>query len=68
MGDPFARMVIWGRDAALWLGRHDGRMRLGELAQQVGCDYTTVGKAVSRFGARLARDKGLAKTMEQLRG
>jgi hypothetical protein len=58
----------WGRDAALWLGRHEGRMRLGELAHQVGCDYTTVGKAVSRFGLRLVKDKMLAKTIEQLKG
>jgi len=50
----------WGRDAALWLGRHTGRLRLGELAALVGgCDYTTVAKAVSRFGKRLQEDRNL---------
>ena len=61
-----ARHSDWGRDGALWLGRHTGRMRLSELALQVGCDYTTVGKAVSRFGKRLNQDPMLAKTMTKL--
>jgi len=61
------RHADWGRDAALWLGRHTGRMRLTDLAAAVGCDYTTVGKAVSRFGQRLKSDAALAKTIEKLR-
>ena len=62
-----ARHGDWGRDEALWLGRHAGRMRLAELAREIGCDYTTVGKAVSRFGQRLKRDPILAKTMSKLK-
>ena len=56
-----------GRDAALWLGRHAGRMRLGELAALVeGCDYPMVAKAVSRFGKRLAEDRNLAGRFQDL--
>ena len=65
--DFSARHGDWGRDGALWLGRHAGRMRLAELAREVGCDYTTVGKAVSRFGQRLKGDPVLAKTISKLR-
>jgi putative transposase len=58
----------WGRDAAWWLGRHAGRMRLGELAKRSGrCDYTTVGKAVSRFNQRLTRDRVLARQLETMK-
>jgi len=57
----------WGRDAALWLGRHVGRRRLAELAALVeGCHYTTVAKAVSRFGKRLAQDAKLADGFEKI--
>ena len=57
----------WGRDAALWLGRRVGRLGLADLAQKLGCDYTTVGKAVSRFGQRLKTDAGLARKIGKLR-
>jgi len=44
----------WGRDAALYLGRHMGRMKLGELGTAVGgVDYAVVGAAVSRMKKRL---------------
>ncbi len=44
----------WGRDAALYLGRHMGRMKLGELATAVGgLDYAVVGTAVSRMKKRM---------------
>jgi putative transposase len=44
----------WGRDAALWLGRSAGRLRLAELGRQVGgLDYAVVSKAISRFEQRL---------------
>ena len=58
----------WGRDAAFWLGRFAGRMRLGELAAAGGgCDYTTVAKAVNRFGKRLVQDRALAKIVERMK-
>jgi len=45
----------WGRDAALWLGRRAGRLRLAELGQLVGdLDYAVVSKAIARFEQRLA--------------
>ena len=57
----------WGRDTALWLGRNAGRMRLGELAALVGgCDYTTIAKAVNRFGYRVAQDAALAHSLKQI--
>jgi hypothetical protein len=41
----------WGRDAALWLGRHRGGYHLGELGRLAGgLDYAAVGQAESRFG------------------
>jgi putative transposase len=43
-----------GRDAALYLGRHQGRMKLTELAEVAGgIDYLVAGAAVSRFGKRV---------------
>jgi putative transposase len=57
----------WGRDAALWLGRHTGRMRLAEMAAVVEhCDYTTVAKAVSRFSKRLVQDSRLARRFQKI--
>jgi chromosomal replication initiation ATPase DnaA len=50
----------WGRDAALWLGRRQGRLSLAELGRLVGgMDYSPVGQAVSQFGSRLERDREL---------
>src|SRR5260221_13547716 len=44
----------WGRDAALWLGRCAGRLRLAELGGLVGnLDYAVVSKAIARFERRL---------------
>lgn len=58
----------WGRDAALWLGRYSGRIRLAELAALVGgCDYTTVGKAVSRFQIRASADPMLGRRLQALK-
>jgi hypothetical protein len=48
----------WGRDVALYLGRHAGRMRLKELAGKAGgIGIAATGQAVSRIGRRLARDR-----------
>jgi hypothetical protein len=52
----------WGREAVLWLGRRQGRLRLRELGGLAGgMDYAAVAQAVRRFGQRVERD-------EQLRG
>ncbi|MBC7772117.1 MAG: transposase [Pyrinomonadaceae bacterium] len=57
----------WGRDAALWLGRRAGRLRLTELAELAGgLDYTTVGAAVSRFHRRWPQDAQLTKMMQKI--
>ena len=46
----------WGRDAALYFGRRQGRMKLGELAKAAGgMDYAIVGSAISRFAKRVAK-------------
>jgi len=50
----------WGRDAALWLGRRAGRMRLAVLGELAGgLDYAVVSKAIARFGRRLSVDAAL---------
>jgi hypothetical protein len=57
----------WGRDAALWLGRRQGRLKLAELGDMVGgMDYAAVGQAVSRFGKRLAKDTKLRGEIRRL--
>ncbi len=59
----------WGRDAALWLGRRQGRLSLGELGKLAGgMDYAAVGQAVHRFGQRRAREPRLAREMQGLSG
>jgi putative transposase len=57
----------WGRDAALWFGRRQGRLplaRLGELAG--GMDYAAVSVAVRRFERRIAQDPKLRRTLEEI--
>ncbi len=54
----------WGRDAALWFGRRQGRLKLGELAG--GIDYAAVSVAVRRFGQRLAKDAKLRRNLEAI--
>jgi hypothetical protein len=57
----------WGRDAALWLGRRVGRLKLSELAELAGgIDYAAAGTAVARFGKRLEREPALKRTLERL--
>ena len=54
----------WGRDAALWLGRRAGRMRLADLGERAGgLDYAVVSKAIARFGGRLSLDAVLRKQL-----
>jgi hypothetical protein len=58
----------WGRDAALWLGRRLGRLKLKQLAEFAGgIDYAAAGTAVSRFDRRLAEDKQLQRFMAKIR-
>ena len=50
----------WRRDAALWLGRRTGRMRLAHLGELAGgLDFAVVSKAMARFGRRLYLDAAL---------
>ncbi len=57
----------WGRDAALWIGRHAGRLKLRELAQRAGgLDYTAIGAAVSRFGRRVSSDPVFCRIAQQI--
>jgi hypothetical protein len=50
----------WGRDAAPWLGRGAGRLKLAERGELAGgLDYAVVSKAIARFGRRLALDASL---------
>ena len=56
-----------GWDAAVWLGRHVGRLRLRELAALArDCDNTTTEKAVSRFARRLTPDSHLVRQMKRV--
>ena len=57
----------WGRDAALWLGRRAGRLKLSELAVRAGgIDYAAAGTAVARFGKRLDRDSALRRAIGRI--
>jgi len=59
----------WGRDAALWLGRSCGRMRLAELGRRVGnLDYAVVSKAIARFEQRLRRAPQLREQLGNIQG
>jgi chromosomal replication initiation ATPase DnaA len=51
----------------LWLGRRQGRLKLGEVGKLVGgLDYAAVGQAVSRFGKRIAKDAKLRDEIRRL--
>lgn len=57
----------WGRDAALWLGRRQGRLKLAELGRLAGgMDYAAVSLALRRFGDALARTPKLRRIMTQI--
>ena len=57
----------WGRDAALWLGRCTGRLRLAELGRLVGnLDYAVVSKAVARLEQRMRSDTQLRQQLVSL--
>jgi len=57
----------WGRDAALWLGRRQGRLGLAQLGRLAGgMDYAAVGQAVSRFSKRLAKEAKLGREIRRI--
>ena len=57
----------WGRDAALWLGRRAGRLKLGELGSLAGgLDYAVVSKAIARFGHRLDSEVWLCQQLTSI--
>ena len=57
----------WGRDAALWLGRRLGRLKLQELGKLAGgLDYAAVGQAVSRLAKRLQKEPQLRNSLAKL--
>ena len=57
----------WGRDAALWVGRRVGRLRLRELGELAGgMDYAAAGQALCRFGRRLERERDLRREIEKI--
>jgi putative transposase len=57
----------WGRDAALWLGRSAGRLRLAELGRLVGnLDYAVVSKAITRFQRRMQTDPELREHLANI--
>ena len=58
----------WGRDAALYLGRQYGGMRLRELAEVAGgIDYGSAQGAVHRFRKRLDKDKTLQRKVNTIK-
>jgi putative transposase len=55
----------WGRDAALFLGRQRGRLKLQELAGLAGgVGYTAVAQAVKRVREQIATDKVMRLRIE----
>ena len=57
----------WGRDAAFWLGRRQGRLSLVQLANRAGgMDYAAVGQAISRFEKRLQAEGLLRQQPQQV--
>ena len=56
-----------GRDLALYLGRKQCQLKLGELGRLAGgMDYASVAAAVARLATRLRRDKELAGAVAKL--
>jgi len=57
----------WGRDAALWIGRRIGRLKLRELGELAGgMDYAAVAQAVARFGRRVGADARLRQQVNRI--
>jgi REP-associated tyrosine transposase len=64
-GEPWGeyrdRRGDWGRDLALWLGRHRCALTLPELGNFVEVPAAAVGVAIGRFARRLDQERALAK-------
>ena len=57
----------WGREAALWLGRRRGRLKLAEWgALAGGLDDAAAAQALRRFGERLEKDGGWRREMDRI--
>jgi hypothetical protein len=55
----------WGRDAALYLGRQRGRLKLEELARLSGAvGYTAVAQALRRVRQQIQRDKAWRRRID----
>ena len=65
--DLSGRHGDWARDAALWLGRRIGRLRLNELGNLAGgMDYAAVSQAARRFDGRVEKETKLREMMNRL--
>lgn len=59
----------WGRDAALYLGRRQGRMALRELAERAGgLGIAATGQAVSRVGRAVKAGGVMARRVRAVEG
>lgn len=57
----------WGRDAALWLGRRSGRLKLAELGRLAGgIGEQVVSRAVRAFHIKHAQDASLQQTITRI--
>ena len=57
----------WGRDVALYLGRHGGRMRLSELGEQAGgLGVAATSQAISRIARRVATQRVWQKRLKSI--
>ena len=57
----------WARDAALWFGQRQGRLRLAQLGDLArGMDCAAVGQAVSRFAKRLEEEPSLRRELRRI--
>ena len=56
----------WGRDLALYTGRHHCGMTLRELGDVVGATPQTMGQCIARFKQKLAKDPGLRGVYERI--
>lgn len=55
----------WGRDAALYLGRQRGRLKLEELAEfSGGVGYTAVAQAIRRVRQQIHGDKAWRRRID----